>query len=130
MPEAVHHQRSKGMTMKQSPALVLYPVKDFAQPKALFKQLLGTEPYVDSPYYVGFRTENIEIGLAQLGPNGQNGPIPYWDVDDIEKSIQSLLDAGAQKNEDPRDVGGGLLVGSVKDANGNLIGLRQPPTKP
>jgi hypothetical protein len=30
-------------------------------------------------------------------------------------------------NEDVKDVGGGRLIASVKDADGNLIGLLQDP---
>ena len=115
------------LVTKPNPALVLYPVKDLAGSKALYKTLLGVDPYVDSPYYVGFRAGDLEIGLAHIGPKGWSGPIGYWDVQDIEQSIQLLIDAGAQKHEDPRDVGGGMLVGSVKDADGNVIGLRQAP---
>jgi len=38
-----------------------------------------------------------------------------------------MLAAGAQANEDVRDVGGGKLVATVKDADGNVIGLSQNP---
>lgn len=53
------------------------------------------------------------------------GPVGYRDVDDIKSSLQSLLDAGAEMQQEPQDVGGGMLVASVHDADGNLIGLRQ-----
>jgi len=39
--------------------------------------------------------------------------------------MKKLLDDGATENEQVRDVGGGRLVGSVKDADGNVIGLLQ-----
>jgi catechol 2,3-dioxygenase-like lactoylglutathione lyase family enzyme len=113
--------------MKQSPAVLLYPVKDVAGSKELYKRLLGVEPYVDSAYYVGFRVADLEIGLAPIGPKGWTGPAAFWDVDDIKKSLQLLLDAGFQGQEDVRNVGGGMLVASVKDADGNVIGLRQSP---
>ena len=35
------------------------------------------------------------------------------------------LDAGAEAHQRVRDVGGGKLVASVKDADGNVIGLLQ-----
>ena len=34
---------------------VIYPVEDLGRAKALYQSLLGTDPYVDEPYYVGFR---------------------------------------------------------------------------
>ncbi len=55
------------------------------------------------------------------------GPVGYWHVDDIKKHLQLLLDAGAQAQQEVRDVGGGKLVASVKDADGNVIGLIQSP---
>jgi predicted enzyme related to lactoylglutathione lyase len=48
-------------------------------------------------------------------------------VDDIRSSLQGLLDAGAQAHQDVKDVGRGLLIATVKDADGNVLGLRQSP---
>jgi predicted enzyme related to lactoylglutathione lyase len=48
-------------------------------------------------------------------------------VPDIQKSLQTLLDAGAQTQQDVKDVGGGKLIALVKDADGNIIGLTQSP---
>lgn len=55
------------------------------------------------------------------------GPVGFYLVDDIKKSLQSLLDSGAKANEEVKDVGGGKLVASVKDADGNIIALMQLP---
>jgi len=55
------------------------------------------------------------------------GPVAYWEVDDIEKSLTSLLTAGAEALQEVRDVGGGKLIVSVKDADGNIMGLMQSP---
>ena len=55
------------------------------------------------------------------------GAVPFFHVGDISQSLQEVLDAGGQRMEDPRDVGGGRLVASVKDADGNVIGLLQDP---
>jgi predicted enzyme related to lactoylglutathione lyase len=48
-------------------------------------------------------------------------------VDDIQSSLQQLVDAGAQVHQAVHDVGGGLLVATIKDADNNIIGLRQSP---
>jgi predicted enzyme related to lactoylglutathione lyase len=106
-------------------SLLVYPVKDMAKAKALFGALLGVDPYVDGPYYVGFRTGDLEIGLD---PNGRSaGPIAYWDVTDIKASQQQLVNAGGEVDQDVHDVGRGLLITTVKDADGNTVGLRQSP---
>ncbi len=55
------------------------------------------------------------------------GPVGYWHVNDIKKTLQLLLDAGAQAQQEVKDVGGGKLVASVKDADGNVTGLIQSP---
>ena len=90
--------------------------------------LLGVEPYADQPYYVGFRVGEQEVGLDPDGhARGMTGPIEYWQVSDIRKTLQSLLDAGAQAEEPVKDVGGGKLTAAVRDADGNVIRLLQSP---
>jgi predicted enzyme related to lactoylglutathione lyase len=106
----------------------IYPVKDIAQAKKLYGKLLGVKPYTDEAYYVGFRVGDQEIGLDPHGHSqGMTGPIGYWHVNDIKKSLQLLLDAGAQAQQQVTDVGGGKLIASVKDADNNIIGLIQSP---
>ena len=102
---------------------IVYPVKDIAKAKALYRDLLGVEPYADSPYYVGFKVDNLDIGLD---PNGhKEGMTVYYHVDDIKKNLKLLVDAGAKTIQEIKDVGGGRLIASVKDADGNIIGLIQ-----
>ena len=109
--------------MTQGMRTIIYPVKDIAQAKTRFSKLLGVEPYVDQPYYVGFRVGDQEVGLDPHG-HGQ-GVTPYWHVDDIKGTYQSLLTAGAQALQEIKDVGGGRLIASLKDTDGNIIGLIQ-----
>ena len=114
--------------MNQGIRTVIYPVKDIAQAKTLYSKLLGVEPYVDGTYYVGFRIGDQEIGLDPNGHNkGMTGPVGYWQVNDIKKSLQSLLDTGAQMQQEVKDVGEGKLTASVKDTDGNITGLIQEP---
>ena len=114
--------------MNQGIKIFIYPVKDIARAKTLYSKLLGTEPYVDSAYYVGFKVGDQEIGLDPNGHNkGITGPVGYWQVSDIKKSLQLILDAGAQMQQAVKDVGGGKLTASVKDADGNITGLIQEP---
>ena len=107
---------------------ITYPATDVAGAKALFSSLLGTDPYVDEAYYVGFRVADQEIGLDRNErPQGVPGPIGYCNVDDIRSRLQSLLSAGAEPHQDVKDVGGGKLTATVKDSAGNIIGLIQSP---
>ncbi len=114
--------------MNQGIKTVIYPVKDIAQAKTLFSKLLGIEPYADTPYYVGFRVGEQEIGLDPNGHSkGMTGPVGYYHVDDIKKSLQSLVDTGAKVQDEVKDVGGGKLIASLKDLDNNIIGLLQLP---
>jgi predicted enzyme related to lactoylglutathione lyase len=114
------------MGMNQDIKLIVFPVKDITAAKKVFGKFLGSEPYVDSPYYVGFKTGSLEVGLD---PNAQNpgggGPIAYIDTDNLQERIGTLVEAGAEVLQEPKDVGGGLMVATVKDGDGNILGLRQ-----
>ncbi len=112
--------------MKQGVSTIIYPVNDIARAKTQFSQLLGVQPYADQPYYVGFRVGDQEIGLDPNGfKNGMTAPIGYYQVNDIKQSLQMLLDAGSQVQQDIKDVGGGRLIAWVKDPDNNLVGLIQ-----
>lgn len=114
--------------MTQGVQTVIYPVRDLAKAKDLFDRLLGAEPIMDQPYYVGYRVAGQDIGLDPNGHGkGMTGPVAYWTVDDLDTTLKQLLDAGAEQVQAPSDVGGGKLVASVKDPDGNPIGLIQEP---
>ncbi|HZD69061.1 MAG TPA: VOC family protein [Actinomycetes bacterium] len=109
--------------MSEGIETTVYPVKDLAKAKAVYRRLLGVEPYADMPYYVGFRVGGQELGLDPNGHGkGMTGPIGYWRVDDLRSSLKSLVDAGAEVQQEPTDVDGGKLIASVKDADGNVTG--------
>ena len=107
--------------------LLVYPVKDVEKAKAFFGKFLDTEPYVASAYYVGYKVGELELGLD---PNSKVGPIAYTDVKDIKNSLQAMIEVGAEIVQDVKDVGGGLLIAKVKDADGNVVGLRQQSKYP
>ena len=107
---------------------VLYPVKDLDAAKATFTALLGVEPHVDWKFYVGYDVDGHEIGLIPNGfVQGMTGPEPYYDVTDISTTLAALQAVGAVVLQEPTDVAAGLLVAKVRDSDGNLIGLKQPP---
>src|SRR6266568_6474904 len=114
--------------MNQGISLFVYPVKDIAQAKTLYSKFLGVEPYVDGAYYVGFRIGDQEIGLDPNGyDKGMSGAVAFCEVDDIQATLTLLLDAGATAQQPVSDVGEGKLIATVKDADGNVVGLSQTP---
>jgi predicted enzyme related to lactoylglutathione lyase len=105
---------------------VLHPVSDLAKAKAVYIALLGVQPQTDSPYYVGFEAGGQQIGLVPSGgPQGMTSPVAYWHVPDIEAKLAEVTAAGATVKEAPHDVGGGRLVASFTDLDGNVLGLIQ-----
>ena len=106
--------------------IVLHPVSDLAAAKAVYTALLGMPPQSDSPYYVGFEAAGQQIGLVPNGgPQSMTSPVAYWHVPDIEAKLAEVTDAGATVKEPPRDVGGGRLVATFTDLDGNVLGLIQ-----
>lgn len=109
--------------MANAISVVAFPTSDLQQAKQFFNTFLGTEPYVDSEYYVGYRLDSgLEIGLD---PNGK-AVITYVDVEDIETRLQTLKDAGGTVVMDVTDVAQGLLIAQV-EVQGSVLGLRQQP---
>lgn len=108
-------------------SLIVYPAADMAKAKQFFRELTGADPYVDSPQYVGYKNGDMEIGLVPNRDTREPGGLAYWTVSDIAASVKALVDAGGTVVQEVTDVGYGLLVASVKDPSGSIVGLRQPP---
>ena len=107
---------------------VLHPVSDLARAKAVYTALLGVPPQNDESYYVGFEAAGQHIGLVPGGGRqGMTGPVAYWHVPDIEAKLAEVTAAGDTVREPPRNVGGGRLVATVTDPDGNVLGLLQDP---
>jgi predicted enzyme related to lactoylglutathione lyase len=105
---------------------VLHPVSDLAAAKALYTALLGVSPTADADYYVGFEAEGQHIGLVPGGgPQGMTSPVTFWQVPDIEAKLAEVTAAGATVKEPAHDVGGGRLVATFTDPDGNVLGLLQ-----
>jgi len=105
---------------------VLHPVSDVTAAKAVYAALLGVAPTADESYYVGFDAAGQHVGLLPGGgPQGMTGPVAYWHVADIQAKLAEVTAAGATVKEAARDVGGGRLVATVTDPDGNVLGLIQ-----
>ena len=106
--------------------IVLHPVSDLAKAKEVYAALLGVPPQADSPYYVGFDAAGQQIGLVPGGGSqGMTSPVAYWHVADIEAKLAEVSAAGATVKEPAHDVGGGRLVATFTDPDGNVLGLIQ-----
>ncbi|MGH9068586.1 MAG: VOC family protein [Acidimicrobiales bacterium] len=105
---------------------VLHPVTDLERAKAVYTALLGQPPQADGPYYVGFDVAGQHIGLVPGGgPQHLTTPVAYWHVPDIEAKLAEVTAAGATVKDPAKEVGGGRLVATVTDPDGNVLGLVQ-----
>lgn len=103
---------------------IVYTVPDLAAAKAVTRALLDVEPHTDQPYYVGFNVAGIEIALTPAG-NREAKSVAHIRVPDLTIALDEARQAGASVVDEPRDVGDGTLVATVRDHAGTLFGLIQ-----
>ena len=116
--------------MIQGLRTVIYKVPDLEAAKAWYSRVLGVEPYFAEPYYAGFRVGGFELGLdpdLEEGGRPGEGMVAYWGVADAAAEYERLTGGGAAAHTPPRDVGGGIVVATVKDPFGNVFGIIQNP---
>jgi predicted enzyme related to lactoylglutathione lyase len=121
-----------GRTMSESSTqgvqIVLHPVSDLTAAKAVYTALLGVAPQADSAYYVGYDVAGQHIGLVPGGgPQAMTSPVAFWRVTDIDAKLADVTAAGASMKEAAHDVGGGRLVATFADPDGNVLGVFQDP---
>ncbi len=108
----------------------IYAVPDIRKAREWYAAVLGVAPYFDQPFYVGFNVGGCELGLnpdlLETTP-GAGGTTVYWGVPDCRAEYARLLALGATQQSPPRDVGGGILVGTVVDPFGNVFGIIENP---
>ena len=112
----------------------IYRVPDLHTAKDWYTKAFGKPPYFDEPFYVGYNIGGFELGLLPLEAPAQpataDNVMSYWGVEHIDTAYQHLLDLGATAHEAATDVGGPLMVASVRDPWGNVIGLIFNPLFP
>jgi predicted enzyme related to lactoylglutathione lyase len=107
-----------------------YQVRNLEEAKNWYSRVLDLQPYFDQPFYVGFRCCGFELGIvpdAHAGPNRAPAGVAYWGVADAQAAYKRLIELGAKELEPVQDVGGGILIGSVHDPFGNVLGVIQNP---
>ncbi|WP_375501008.1 VOC family protein [uncultured Jatrophihabitans sp.] len=105
---------------------VIYPAPDLAASKEWYTAVLGTDPYFDAEFYVGFNVAGYELALDP-DLEASVGPVTYWGVPDVAVALATLLDAGANDNEAVRDVGEGIRVATVREPGGAVLGIIENP---
>ncbi|WP_294818302.1 VOC family protein [uncultured Flavobacterium sp.] len=106
---------------------VIYKVGNMDKAKAWYAEAFKTEPYFDEPFYAGFNIAGYELGLQPDEAVAGDNVVTYWGVENIESEYKRFLSLGATEHEAPQNVGGEIMVASVKDEWGNIIGLIYNP---
>ena len=108
----------------------IYKVQDLTKAKEWYSKAFDKQPYFDEPFYVGFNIKGYELGLlpedSEINKKGDS-VLSYWGVEDINKVFSHLIKLGATEHEKPTNVGGELIVASVKDPWQNVIGIIYNP---
>lgn len=121
---------TKGSPMFLGLMNATYQAKNLDAAKAWYAKALGIQPYFDQPFYVGFNVHGDELGLvpeATAGEKRAAAGVAYWRVEDARAAYQRLIELGATAREPVQDVGGDILVGTVHDPFGNVLGVIQNP---
>jgi len=100
---------------------VIYPSPDLAAAKAWWTEFLGTPPYFDEPFYVGFNPGGYELGLLPDGDPAE-GAITYWGVDDVDEAVAVAIQLGALAHAPASDVGDGIITATVTTPAGSVVG--------
>jgi predicted enzyme related to lactoylglutathione lyase len=108
-----------------------YEVADMAKAKEWYSKALGMQPYFDEPaFYVGYNVGGYDLGLVPA-PKAETkraaAGVAYWGVEDAHAAYKRLIELGATPVEEVQDVGGGMLVGEVRDPFGNILGIIYNP---
>ena len=75
---------------------------------------------------MGYEVAGQQIGLVPGGgPQAMTSPVPHWHVTDIEATLAGVTAAGGTVQDPAHDVGGGRLVATFTDTDGNVLGLIQ-----
>jgi len=108
----------------------IYKVGDLDAAKAWYARAFQAAPYFDEPFYVGFDVGGYELGLLPDGGPAEEkttNVLAYWGVEDIAGAVTHFIEQGATEDTPPTNVGGDIMVATVKDPWGNAIGLIYNP---
>jgi predicted enzyme related to lactoylglutathione lyase len=108
---------------------VIYRVADLDKAKEFYTKIVGTAPYFDEPFYVGYAVAGYELGLQSIESDNHyiDSVETYWGVEDIHAAYQQLLVDGATPHIEPNEVGGDIWVALVRDPSQNVFGIIKNP---
>jgi predicted enzyme related to lactoylglutathione lyase len=105
------------------------PTAELQKAKKWYAKVFETEPYFDEPYYIGYNIGGYELGLQpeEFESTKTSNVTCFWGVQNIQDKFDFFIKNGASIDEEPMNVGGELMVATVKDPWNNIIGLIYNP---
>ena len=122
-------------------ATISYWADDVPAAAAWYTELLGVAPYFNRSgpdgvlAYAEFRIgdHQAELGLVSRAfappglPGAPGGAVMYWHVDDLEGTVERLLELGATEFQPITARGEGFVTAAVVDPFGNVLGVMYNP---
>jgi hypothetical protein len=105
---------------------VIYPAPDLEAAKAWWTALIGTGPYFDEPFYVGYEVGGYELGLLPDG-NPADGALIYWGVPDVSAAVAAAMASGATEHVAESNVGEDIVTATVRTPEGAIVGFIYNP---
>lgn len=105
---------------------VFVDVKDLDNMRAFYTGVLGfTEEFHHSNWGAGLRTPGTALVL-KVSSKGASGVSLVFSCDDIDKSVEALIDAGIAITQPVVEGHWGAKVAGFEDPEGNTVHLEQP----
>ncbi len=131
--------------MKQSPVVHFeMPTKDKERVKKFYAETFGwqmTQLGEEMSNYVLAGTTPVDENQMALNPGAINGgffdykddelnraPHVVIQVENIDESIEKVMKNGGEIKGEKMDIPGVGTYASIKDSEGNIVGILQPPT--
>jgi hypothetical protein len=87
----------------------------------------GLSPILTNLFMQALMWVAMKLGLQpEEAVKGTNVSV-FWGVDDIQSEYKRFLSLGATADEAPQNVGGEIMVATIKDPWNNIIGLIYNP---
>lgn len=101
---------------------MIYPSPDLEAAKVWWTRLLGSPPYFDEPFYVGFNVAGYELGLLP-DADPRDGALTYWGVADVVAAVERARAEGATVHVAAAEVGDGIVTATVRTPPGAIVGF-------
>jgi predicted enzyme related to lactoylglutathione lyase len=109
---------------------VVFFVADIDAAAAWYAALLGSTVEHENPQYAFVRGPGLVLGFHPADskcPGGVGGTTAYWEVEDLDAALATLLARGARLHRGPGVTDLGARVAMLIDPFGCTLGLNQAP---